>query len=313
MLGYITKRFIGLLPIILVMTFIIFLITNLLPGDPTVAILGYEASPEARASLRRDLGLDEPIYIQYIKWLKNTAKGDLGKSIRSREYVIDILKRRIPVTIELTLFSMMIAVILGIPAGVFAAIKRNTWIDFLTMSSSLAGVALPFFWLGVLLIMLFSLKLGWLPSSGYISISENIILNLKHLILPAITIGLPMTSFVVRQTRSSMLEVLSDDYVTTAFAKGLKKTIVYIKHVLRNALIPVVTVIGLQLGVLLGGAIITETVFSLPGIGRMVVNGIYSRDFPVVQGGILFFVTALVIINLLVDILYFYLDPRINY
>ena len=302
-----------MLPVLLVTTMVIFGLTSLLPGDPTVTILGEQATPEQREQARAEYGLDRPIPVQYVSWVGRAMTGDLGRSLRSREPVVGMLAERIPVTLELTLLSILVAIVLGLPAGVVAARWRNTPIDLAIGVVAMAGVAVPYFWMGVLLILLFSLQLGLLPPSGYVPFAEAPVQNLKLMILPSLTIGFAFAGLIMRQTRAAMLQVLSNDYIRTARAKGLSERVVILKHALRNALVPVVTVIGLQIGALLGGAVVTETVFALPGLGRMLVEGIFSRDFPAVQGAVLFIVLCVLLVNLLTDLLYTLLDPRIQY
>ncbi len=290
----------------------IFVLTNLLPGDPTVTILGEEATAEQRAKARADYGLDLPAPVRFAHWIGNAATGDLGRSLRSNEPVVRMLADRIPVTLQLTLMSIVIAILIGLPAGIVAARFRGTLLDVAASIVAMTSVAIPYFWMGVLLIMLFALKLAWLPPSGYVPFLSDPVGNLKLMILPSLTIGTAFAALIMRQTRASLLQVLSQDYIRSARAKGLSEPAVLLRHGLRNALIPVVTVIGLQIGALLGGAVVTETVFSLPGLGRMMVNGIFQRDFPVIQGAILFIVLAVIVVNLVTDALYAWLDPRVS-
>lgn len=298
--------------VVLLVCVTIFVLTNLLPGDPTVTILGEEASQEQRAKARADYGLDLPAPVRFVRWLGHAASGDLGRSLRSNEPVVRMLADRIPVTLQLTLMSIAVAILIGLPAGIVAARFRGTPLDVVVSFVAMASVAIPYFWMGVLLIMLFALKLGWLPPSGYVPFLSDPAGNLKLMILPALTIGTAFAALIMRQTRASLLQVLSQDYIRSARAKGLSEPAVLLRHGLRNALIPVVTVIGLQIGALLGGAVVTETVFSLPGLGRMMVDGIFQRDFPVIQGAILFIVLAVILVNLVTDALYAWLDPRVS-
>jgi peptide/nickel transport system permease protein len=307
------KRLIQMIPVILIMSMVIFAIAVLLPGDPTVTILGEEAAPDQRERVREEYGLNDPIPVRYARWLSRVLQGDLGRSFRTREPVLSMLEARIPVTIELTFLSMLVSVLIGVSAGMAAAKWHHTWVDIVASIISMVGVAIPFFWLGILLILLFSLRLGWLPPSGYVPLTEDVLENLRLMLMPTLTVGLAMSAIVMRQTRASMLEVLSADYIRTARGKGLREWTVVYRHALRNALIPIVTVVGLQTGALLGGAIVTETVFSLPGLGRMLVNGIFRRDFPVVQGAILFIVLSVLLVNLVTDLIYAFLDPQIHY
>jgi peptide/nickel transport system permease protein len=312
MLRYFAHKLAQMLPVAVIVTIIVFALTNMLPGDPTVTILGEQATAEQRAAVRVEYGLDQPAPVRYLDWMARVAQGDFGRSLRTRESVAAMLSARVPVTLQLTFLSILIAVAIGVPAGILAARFRGTAIDIVASFLAMSSVAVPYFWMGILLIMLFSLKLGWLPASGHVRFHDNPVLNLKLMILPALTIGSAFAALVMRQTRASMLEVLSLDYVRTARAKGLSETTVVLKHALRNALIPVVTVIGLQIGALLGGAVVTETVFALPGLGRMLVDGIFQRDFPVIQGAILFIVIAVFGVNIATDFVYRLFDPRVK-
>ena len=303
-------RLAQMLPVALIVTVVIFGLTNLLPGDATITILGEQASPEQRARARTAYGLDDPIPVRYANWLLRAVQGDLGRSLRSNEPVTQMLGNRIPVTLELSALSILVAAVIGIPAGVLSARFRGGWVDVVASLVSLCGMAIPYFWLGVLLILAFAVGLGLFPPSGYVAFSVDPVANLRHLALPSLTIGLAFAALVMRQTRAAMLQVLSQDYIRTARAKGLRESSVVMRHGLRNALIPVVTVIGLQVGALLGGAVVTETVFAMPGLGRMLVEGIFQRDFPAVQGAVLFIVGAVLVVNLLTDLLYAVLDPR---
>lgn len=309
---YLLRRFLNMIPVIFLVTIVIFSITLLLPGDITYTILGEDATEEQRELVRIEYGLNDPVTVQYVRWLGRAFKGDLGRSFRSHQPVLEMMMERFPATFELTFFSMFIAVLIGVPAGIIASTKRNSIWDVLATIVSMVGVAVPFFWLGILLILLFSLKLKWLPPSGYIPFKANPVQNLKLMILPSLTIGAAMAAVVMRQTRGAMLNVLNQTYIDTARSKGLSERQVNYKHALRNAFIPVVTVVGLQIGSLMGGAVVTETVFSISGVGRMVVQGIFNRDYPVVQGGILLIVVSVLLINVFVDVLYAVLDPRIK-
>lgn len=312
MLSYLGRKLIQMLPVAFFVTVIVFSLTNLLPGDPTVTILGEQATPEQRAAVRVEYGLDQPAPIRYVNWLARVAQGEFGRSLRTREDVGAMLAARIPVTLQLGFLSILIAVAIGVPAGILAARFRGGLIDVAASLVAMSSVAVPYFWMGVLLIMLFSLQLGWLPPSGHVRFLDDPAQNMKLMVMPALTIGTAFAALVMRQTRASMLQVLSMDYVRTARAKGLSEGLVLIRHALRNALIPIITVIGLQVGALLGGAVVTETVFALPGLGRMLVDGIFQRDFPVIQGAILFIVIAVFLVNLLTDMLYRVLDPRVE-
>ena len=332
---YIARRLLNLIPVLLGITLLVFTFLHLIPGDPAVVMAGERATPEQVAALREQLGLNQPLPVQYLVFLGNLLRLNFGTSIISGVPIAEEIRTRWPATFELSVAAMLVATIIGIPAGVLAAVRKNSAVDNLTMSGSLLGVSLPVYWLGLLLVYLFAVNLQWLPPSGRISIDAG--LNFKpitgfyvldswlqgdfralqdalaHLILPAITLGTIPLAILARITRSAMLEVLSQDYIRTARAKGLLERWVILKHALKNALLPVVTIIGLQFGTLLGGAILTETIFSWPGIGSWIYEGILSRDYPVVQAGVVFVAVAFVLINLLVDLSYAFFDPRIQY
>jgi peptide/nickel transport system permease protein len=311
-IGYVVRRIGQLVPVAMVVTMMVFSMLILLPGDPAVAVLGEHSSPEQRAALRAEMRLDDPLPMQYVRWLWGIANGDLGRSLRTTEPVSAMLAARVPVTLQLTLSAMLLAVAIGVPLGVAAAVRRNTWLDVVVGVVAMSSMAMPFFWVAILLILLFAVHLAWLPPSGYVPFFADPVENLRLMILPAITIGSAMAALVMRQTRTSMLQVLSEDYVRTARAKGASEGAVLLRHALRNALIPVVTIIGLQTGALVGGAVVTETVFAIPGLGRMIVDGIFERDFPAVQGGILVVVALVLVVNLLTDIAYARVDRRIK-
>ncbi|MBT9142852.1 MAG: Glutathione transport system permease protein GsiC [Dehalococcoidia bacterium] len=294
-----------MVPIILGVTIVVFLIMHLAPGCPTTIMLGDHATPEAIEELRDRFGLDDPLAVQYFRWLSQIARGDFGRSIHTRQPVLDMVLQRVPATIELTLTAMIVSLLIALPVGIISATKRHSIFDHAGMVGALFGVSMPVFWQGLMMILVFSFVLGWTPISGRGDIS--------HLILPAITLGTSMAALVARLTRSSMLEIIRQDYITTARSKGLVERIVIIKHALKNALIPVVTIVALQLPVLFGGAVITETVFAWPGMGRLIVTSIFVRDFPVVQAAVLIITMLVVLANLLADILYTFLDPRIRY
>jgi peptide/nickel transport system permease protein len=309
---YILRRLSQMVPVVLITTFIVFSLTLLIPGDPAVTILGEQSSQADRDALREELGFNEPLPIRYGKWLVGVATGDMGRSLATREPVAEMLVARIPVTLQLTLQSVLLALLVGLPLGIIAAARRNTWLDVVASTSAMTTMAIPYFWVGILLIMFFSIRLAWLPPSGFVPLGTSFTGNLTHMLLPTLTVGLSLAGLVMRQMRTSMLQVLSQDYIRTAKAKGVSPLAVILKHGLRNALIPVITVVGLQAGALVGGAVVTESVFGLPGLGRMIVEGIFQRDFPVVQGGILIVVFLVLIVNLLTDLSYSALDKRIK-
>lgn len=286
---------------------------HLVPGDPVTIMLGDYATPEAKEALRAELGLDQPLPMQYGRWLGAVLQGDLGRSLRTNQPVLEAIVERLPVTVELSILALLVAIAIGLPLGILAAVRRNSMLDMASTSFALLGISIPNFFLGIMLIIIFSLWLRWLPPGGYAPLLEEPVQNLKMMILPAFTLGTAFAGIIARMTRGSLLEVLSEDYVRTARSKGLGAYLVIFKHALKNSLLPVVTVVGLQAGALLGGAILTETVFALPGIGRLIIDNIFARDFPVVQGVILFIVLFRVLSNLLTDLLYATLDPRISY
>lgn len=305
MIKYVFRRIALLVPVIIGVTFIVFTLMYITPGDPAKIILG-ESAPEASVQqLRTEMGLDKPYLVQYGNYLKNLfIHQDIGKSYVTKRPVMNEIMDCFPATLKLALLSMAFAIILGIPIGIISAIKQYSLFDTISMIFALIGISMPVFWFGLLLILLFSVKLHWLPASGFSSI--------KYMILPAIALGAQSVAIITRMTRSSMLEVIRQDYIRTVRAKGQKEAVVVLRHALGNALIPIITIIGLQFGGLLGGAVLTESIFSIPGVGRLMVDAIKMRDFPVVQGGVLFVAIAFSIVNLLVDLLYAYVDPRIK-
>lgn len=292
-------------PVVIGVSILIFLIIRLIPGDPAVAIAGVQATPAYIEQVRKELHLDRSLPVQYAFFVNRLVRGDLGNSTLTRRPVVVELRERFPRTIELTLIALLIASVVGIAAGIISATKRYSLFDNISMLVALFGVAAPVFWLALMLQLLFSVQLGWLPSTGRGTF--------LHLILPSLTLGMASSGLIARITRSSMLEVLRQDFITTARSKGLAEKIIVYKHALKNALIPVVTIMGLQFGLLLGGAVLTETVFAWPGVGRLLVDSILARDYPVVQGAVLVLAFSFVLINLVVDLIYAFLDPRISY
>ena len=305
MRNYIIKRIFLFFPVVIGVITLVFLIIHLIPGDPVELMLGENAQISDKEKLRTDLGLNKPIIDQYLTFMLNAFKGDLGRSIHSQKPVFTTILERFPATLELTLCAILLAVIISLPLGIIAAYRQYSIFDNGSMFLSLLGISIPNFWLGPLLIILFSVMLGWLPVAGRGGIS--------HIILPSITLGTALSSILSRMTRSSMLDSLKEEYVTTARAKGLSENTVVIKHALSNAMIPIITIVGLQSGALLSGAIITETIFSWPGIGRLTIQAINTRDYPLLQGCILIISLSYVVVNLITDILYAYFDPRIKY
>jgi len=312
MARYVARRLLQTLPVLLGVSLLAFAIMHVVPGDPVRLIAGPDAPEEVVQRIRGQLGLDRPLHQQYLSFLGRALQGDLGRSLRSRAPVTDEILARFPATLELTTVSMLVAVAVGIPLGLVAAVRRSTWVDYVAMGTSLSTLSLPIFWVAIVAIWLFSLQLGWFPVSGRGGpVWEwN---GLRHIALPALTLATASVAIISRLTRSGMLEVLGREYITTARAKGVAPVGVVGKHALKNALIPVVTVVGLQYGFLLGGAVVTETIFAWPGVGRLAMTSILQRDYPVVQGCVLLVAVVFVLINLAVDLLYGWLDPRIRY
>lgn len=301
---FILKRIVQIIPVTLGVTLVVFLIMQMIPGDPALILAGEGASNETVEELRENLGLNKPLYLQYGEYINNLVHGDMGHSLKNKQPVLEEITTRLPITIELAFYSILITIVLGLIAGIISAIRPYSILDVGLMIVALLGISLPSFWLGILLMYVFSVQLQWLPVAGWESA--------KHIILPAITLGAGGAAIVARMTRSSMLEVVNQDYIRTAKAKGLKGYVIILKHALRNALIPVITVVGLQFGTLLGGTVLVESVFAVNGLGRMIVDAIRTRDIPVVQGGVLVASLIFVVINLFVDILYRIFNKRID-
>jgi ABC-type dipeptide/oligopeptide/nickel transport system permease component len=305
MTRYIIQRLLLAIPVLLGVSFLVFLMVQLVPGDPALVLAGDTASKETVEALRKEMGLDQPLPMQYLIFLDRLAHGSLGKSTRTHREVLIEIADRFPYTLLLTISAVLLSTLVGVALGIFAAIHHGRAGDFVTMGIAIVGLSVPSFWLALLMIMLFALNLHWLPVTGAAS--------WQHLIMPTVTLSLHSASVKARLTRASMLEVLGHDYIRTARAKGLHENLVIIRHALKNALIPIVTLIGLQFGGLLGGAFITETIFGWPGVGRLAVQSIFNRDFPVIQGTVLLVAVAYLASNLIVDIVYAWLDPRIRY
>jgi len=284
----------------------------LLPGDPAVVLAGEDRDPTVVAYLRQKMHLDEPLPVRYVYWIKGVLHGDLGESLRMQKPVRELILEKLPVTIELAAFAMVIALLIGVPMGILSAVRRNTAWDYAANAIALWGLSTPNFWLGIMLILLFSVTLGWLPASGFVSPFEDLKANLAALVMPAFVLGNAIAAVLMRHTRSAMLQVLSSDYVRTARAKGLSERGVILKHALRNALIPVITLGALELGTLLSGAVLTEQVFTIPGFGKLIVDAVFNRDYAVVQGVVLFTATAYIVLNLLADIAYVVVNPQIK-
>jgi len=311
--GYILNRLLTLIPTLLIVATVGFLLIHLAPGDPVALMLGEEADLRDVELLTRQLGLDQPILVQLVRWYGRLFRGDLGYSLFLHRPVLTAIMDRLECTLLLTLYALLISVVLGVILGIIAAVKQNTTIDQAAMLVSLVGLSMPSFWLGLMLIWLLALGVRWFPSSGYVPLAEGVVANLRSLFLPSLTLGFIGAAPIARMVRSSMLEVLNLEYIRTARAKGLKERSVILSHAFRNALIPAVTMVGMTVGGLIAGAIIVETVFALPGVGRLVISSIARRDFPAIQGVLIFTATVFVVVNLVVDILYVYLDPRVKY
>nr|MBO2471077.1 peptide ABC transporter permease [Bacillota bacterium] len=305
MTRYIVRRLLLAIPVLIGVSIVVFWMIRAIPGDPARVLAGEGAPLEVVERIREQYGLNEPLHVQYMVFLKHLLQGDLGRSIRSRRPVTEEVAARLGPTLELAAGSMVVAIVIGVSTGILSAVRPNSWIDAVSTFIALVGISMPVFWLGLMLMYFFSYELGWFPTAGRGT--------WRHLVLPSLTLGLSTAAIIARMTRSSMLEVLRQDYVRTARAKGLHEWAVVLKHAFRNALIPIVTVTGLQMGSLLGGAVMTESVFAWPGIGRLMVDSIIARDYPVVQGAVLVVAVGFILINLLVDVLYAYINPTIRY
>ncbi len=305
-------RLIALIPMLIALSMASFALVHVIPGDPALVMLGGEGTPQQVAELRQQLGLDRPLAVRYWEWLTRVARGDLGESLYNKTRVVDELIWRFPTTLTLVGLSLVISVLIGVPAGLISAVCRGRWIDHVSRLLTLVSLSMPSFWLGLMLIILFSLKLNLVPVVGYTSVVTNFWSGLRFLILPSCALGTYLTALLARLVRSSVLEILGTEYIRTARAKGLREQVVLFRHALRNALIPAVTVLGINLGILLGGSAVIETLFVLPGVGQLVITALYNRDLPVIQGLILYISVLYVLINLAVDILYTYLDPRLR-
>jgi len=310
---FLAKRLLLMIPVVILVGIFTFLLIRLIPGDPAAQMLGLDAKPQEIEALRRQMGLDQPIYKQFFIWAARVIRGDLGHSIFLNQPVFVAIVEHLECTVSLALLALTYALVVSVPIGILAAVKQNAWQDKLVMGFALFGVSAPSFWLGLVGIFVFAVYLGWFPSQGYEMFNDGVRQWLWFISLPALSLGVQTAALIARMTRSSMLEVLRQDYIRTARAKGVREKLVIFKHAFKNGLIPVITVVGMTLGQLLGGAVITETVFSLPGIGQLVITAIRNRDYPMVQGVIMFISMTYVCANLLVDILYGWLDPRIKY
>jgi len=312
MLKFLLQRLATIVPTLFFVSILIFGLQQLLPGDPATALAGEDHDPNVIAYLRGKFHLDEPLYMRYFYWANGVLRGDLGESVRIQKPVVDLILEKLPVTVQLASMAIVIAIVFGVSAGIVSAVKKDTVWDYAANVFALWGLSTPNFWLGILLIMLFAVKLGWLPASGYVSPFEDLKGNLAAMIMPAFVLGNAFAAVLMRHTRSAMLQVLSADYVRTARAKGLDERVVVLKHALRNALVPVITLGALGFGELLGGTVLTETVFSIPGFGKLIVDAVFNRDYSVVQGVVLFTATVYITLNLLADLAYFLVNPRMR-
>jgi len=311
-LDYLVQRLAISAVTLVVISVIVFTGVRMIPGDPARVMAGTEADEAGLAEIRAKYGLTDPLPVQYLRWVGLALRGDLGESIRTRETVAATVAKKLPVTVELACLSILVALCIAIPVGVLSAARRNTLWDYLANSLSLCGLSVPSFWLGIMLILLLSVRLHWLPASGFVPLWENPVGNLTRMLMPAFVLGATLGAVLMRQTRNSMIEVLGADYIRTAYSKGLPGRAVIFRHAIRNGLIPVVTILGLQMGALMGGAVVTEQIFVVPGFGRLIVESVFTRDYPLVQGVVLITASAYVLINLLVDISYSLLNPRIR-
>ena len=312
-LAYLLKRLMAAVPVLLIVSLLAFSFIHIIPGDPAMAMLGLNATPAQVEALRKEMGLDQPIVTQYLKWLGRMATGDMGVSVLSGRSIFLSILERLPHTLVLACLSILFSIMIAIPSGIVSAAKQNSLTDRMVMFFALVGVSVPSFWVGIIGIIFFAVKLNWLPASGYVSIFESVGTGLRYMILPALSLSLVLAAVSARMMRSSMLETLRQDYIRTARAKGLSRWGAILKHGFKNALIPVVTVVGVDFGWLLGGTVVIETVFGIPGMGRLVVYAIMNRDYPMIQGVILYMAVIYMLVNLLVDILVIFLNPRIRY
>jgi peptide/nickel transport system permease protein len=312
MVDFLVRRALISIVTLIVISLIVFTGVRMIPGDPARVMGGTDADPAGLEEIRQKYGLNDPIVVQYLRWVGLAVRGDLGESIRTRESVVLTVARKLPITMELACLAVFVALAIAIPAGVFSAVRRNTVWDLLVNAVSLCGISVPSFWLGIMLILLVAVRLGWLPASGFVPFWQQPLGNLERMVMPAFVLGAGLAAVLMRQTRNSMIEVLSADYIRTAYSKGLAGRVVIFRHAIRNGLIPVVTILGLQMGALMGGAVVTEQIFVVPGFGRLIVEAVFTRDYPLVQGVVLITASSIVLINLLVDTSYSLLNPRIR-
>ena len=312
MLAFLGRRILIAIPTVILISIFVFALQHLLPGDPILVMAGEERDPAVIEALREKYRMNDPVPVQYLAWAGAALQGDLGISLRTQQPVLELIGEKLPVTIQLAVMALIIAVVIGIPAGVLSAYKKGTWIDWVANIVALSGLSVPNFWLGIMLILLVSVKLGWLPASGYQPLSADPLQSIKVMLMPAFVLGTGIAATLMRHTRSAMLSVLRSDYVRTARAKGLRERVVLVKHALRNALVPVVTVITLLFGELLAGAVLTEQIFTIPGFGKLVVDAVFNRDYAVVQGIVLCTGIAFIAMNILADAAYRVLNPRMS-
>jgi peptide/nickel transport system permease protein len=309
---YIANRLLMLIPTLFVVSIVVFGLQKLLPGDVAIALAGEDKDPTVIAEIRAQYHLNQPILTQYALWLGNVARGDLGRSMRNQVSVVELIRTKLPATMMLSAIAMAWALAIGVPTGIVSALRKGSWLDYLSNVIGLAGLSVPPFWLGLMLILLVSVDLGWLPASGYVSPFENLGECIRSLLMPSFVLGINVAGVIMRHTRSAMLTAMSADYIRTARAKGLKRHIIVVRHGFRNALVPLITVSALQLGALLSGAVLTEQVFTIPGFGRLIVDSVYNRDYSVVQGVVLTTATIYMLLNLLADLAYAVADPRVR-
>ena len=312
MTEFLVKRIASILPTLVFVSMLVFGLQQLLPGDPALILAGEDQDPSVIAYLRAKLHLDEPLPVRYAYWMGAVLQGDLGESVRTQQPVLELVLQKLPVTAQLASMAFVIALVIGIPAGIIAAVARGTWWDTLANTVALWGISTPNFWLGILLILLFSVQLGWLPASGYVSPFEDLWGNLAAMIMPAFVLGNAIAGVLMRHTRSAMLQVMSSEYIRTARSKGLAEHVVVLKHALRNALTPIITLGALELGTLLSGAVLTEQVFTIPGFGKLIVDSVFNRDYAVVQGVVLVTATGYIVLGLLADLAYVAVNPRLR-
>lgn len=309
----ILRRVAGAIPVVLLVTLITFGLMRLIPGDVSAALAGVSATPEQREQIRHNLGLDQPVQVQLVRWYSDLLRGDLGRSLFLGKPVTEATFERLPVSLSLTAYALVLTLILGLASGILAAMRQNSWVDQAAMIFAMLGISMPNFWIGLMMIVLFSVHLGWLPTGGYVPIEQDFLGWLRTATMPAVSLALLQVGLLARITRSTMLEVLRQDYVRTARAKGLPNYLVIGKHALANAMIPIVTVVGIVVSLLISGSVVTETVFSIPGVGQLLTSAILNRDYPMIQGALLFVTLLVVGINIAMDIAYAWLDPRVRY